>query len=115
MVQYGAERIRAYMDKTHNPHSDMTDDELITFIDKSVFGATVQIGIAVEDLANSVTDESSRWFNKNKPRLCDPIARWLLRWPNSAFESIKRSVLLHRPVPLWDRVRIRLAHFLTGG
>lgn len=115
MTQHSIEKIRSYLNRTNRPYGDLPDEELMTLIDRSIFGETVQIGIAIEDLANSVTDESSRWFNKNKPRLCDPISRWLLSWPNSAFESIKRSVLLHRPVRFWDRIRVKLAHWLTGG
>lgn len=47
--------------------------------------------------------------------MIDQLVAWLLNWPDSAYDSMKRSMWLHRPLLLWDRVRVKLAKWLMGG
>ena len=42
------------------------------------------------------------------------IIHWLLNYPQSAYDRIKESIWMHRPVGIKNHVRVRLARLLMG-
>jgi hypothetical protein len=42
------------------------------------------------------------------------IIYWLLNYPESAYDSMKRELWMHRPQKIWDTIRVALASWLMG-